>query len=195
MQRRHSIVLAICALLCASWLQGAAAAVTKVTSQLYTGLSGDSKPGAGTQIGAEFYETDTKAWFVYVGDAGWAAGKGGTALGISTSATCSNADVDALETLCTITLNKQYHTCKLSLSTTVAFTEFTAALDSDSAFANTATDFTLPKGHVHSTSGDLTTMASAGWIQVDGLEAADLLTFNAASTNANVTGTYDCAWR
>lgn len=115
---------------------------------------------------------------------------------------CSNSDVDALEDVCTITLDKKYETCSLF------FTVATAALtDFDIAVSNRRTngyiteysvsgDYTTPTGFLYYTSGDLTTAGTSGIhaFKMDRLLSLDAIRIQAAGTSSNITGIVTCGY-
>lgn len=118
--------------------------------------------------------------------------------GGSVSGACSNADVDTIETLCTITVTG-YDKCSMVFTVATAIlSDFNVDLANDATtfvtIATSATDYTSPAGHIYGASGDLTVAATSGthFVEVDGLAGWDTLRLQAAGTSSAVTGTYRC---
>jgi len=119
-------------------------------------------------------------------------------IGASKSGACSNADVDTIEELCSITVTG-YDKCTVVFTVaTAALSDFNVDLSNDATtfytVATAAADYTNPAGHIYGASGDLTVAATSGthWIEVDGLAGLDTLRLQAAGTSSAVTGTYRC---
>lgn len=119
--------------------------------------------------------------------------------GATISAICSNADVDTLEPICTISM-AGYDKCSLTFTVANAsLSDFNVDLANDGeSFVTIATspaDYTTsPQGHIYGTSGDLTAAGTSGthFVEVDGLASWDYLRFQAAGNSSSVIGKYRC---
>ena len=116
----------------------------------------------------------------------------------STTFTCSNADVDALEEVCSVRIGYTYTTCSYEFTVgTAALSDFDVTIGQESGevvIATAAADYTTPGNFMFWASGALTTAGTSGthMMVLNDLGSVKTIVIDAAGTNSVITGNIAC---